>query len=342
MNDLVVTTTAALPATVVTLPRAQNPYHVYLDSLKSAESRRTMRGCLNHITAMLADVSGQEIIAEAVPWGALRFQHAANIRARLTQETRTVRGETAPLSPSYINVHLAALRGVLKAAFNLGHLGADDLARAREALKNVTGSRLPAGRNLADAEQAAMLRVCLDGTLAGIRNAAIVALLCATGARRAEVAAARREHYDPGGRALRIVGKGDRQREVYVNEDAAVYLGAWLAQLDGRTGALFVPIDKWGHLANRHMSTRAVGAVIDDVRRRAGLPRLTPHDFRRTFIGQLLDDGTDLATAQALAGHASPVTTAGYDRRPAAARKAAANRLRLPRPEDLKPATVAG
>ena len=83
------------------------------------------------------------------------------------------------------------------------------------------------------------------------------------------------------------------------------------------------------------MSARAIGAVIDDVRRTAQLPRLTPHDFRRTFVGDLLDKGADLATVQELAGHASPTTTSRYDRRAAAARQAAANRLSLPRPQDL-------
>ncbi len=340
MNDLVRADPAALPATFSPVHPARNPYLVYLDSLRSPESERTMRGCLKRITDILAEDSGQEITPESVPWGMLRFPHAARIKKRLTERTKLVGGDAVPMSPAYINAHMAALRGILEASHSLGYIDADELSRARKAVRNVSGTRLPSGRSLADAEQAAMLRVCLDGTLIGARNAAIVALLCATGVRRAEVAAARREHYDPGGRALRIVGKGDKQREVYLNEDAAVYLGAWLVHLDGRTGALFVPIDRWGHLANRHMSTRAIGAVIDDVRRAAGLPRLTPHDFRRTFIGQLLDDGTDLATTQTLAGHASPVTTAGYDRRPAAARKAAANRLRLPRPEDLKRETV--
>ncbi|MDP4501051.1 tyrosine-type recombinase/integrase [Nonomuraea turcica] len=320
-----------LPALPIARPDDRNPYRAYIDSLPREESKRTMAGCLRR----LADIMDYDPNRpEDVPWEHLRYEYTTRIRAILAEQTTTRNGETVPWSPSSINKHLSALRGVLKAAWRLGLIPTDDYHRAID-IPGDKGTRLPAGRSIAHGELAAMLAACPGDTLIGIRNAAIIATLAATGARRAELAAARREHYDPGQRSLRIIGKGNKQREVYLSEDAAVYLGRWLAKHDATTGPLFCPVNRWATIVRRHLTDHSIAEVINTARQDAGLPRLTAHDFRRTFIGELLDAGVDLATTQALVGHSSPSTTGRYDRRPAAARKAAAELIRMPRPEDL-------
>jgi site-specific recombinase XerD len=74
----------------------------------------------------------------------------------------------------------------------------------------------------------------------------------------------------------------------------------------------------------------AVRYILQRRQRQAGLTGITPHDFRKAYVSELLRAGVDVFTVQRLAGHADAVTTARYDRRGEGERRRAAGCLQIP------------
>ncbi|ETK37674.1 tyrosine-type recombinase/integrase [Microbispora sp. ATCC PTA-5024] len=297
----------------------RDPYQVYLDGLPSPESRRTMRGCLDRVARLITGDPGATGAGQ--PWELLRYEHTVRLRTLMREQG---------WSPSHVNKHLVALRRVLKEAWRLGLMTGEDYQRAAD-LPAYAHTRVPAGRHVeADALAAALGGCDDDHSPAGRRDGALLAALYSTGCRRAEVAGLTLADFDPAARSLRVRGKGDKERLVYLTPEAADRLELWLSVRGRADGPLFCPINKAGRLRLSHMTGQAVADIVSRRLAAAGASPRTPHDFRRTFIGELLDAGVDLATAQALVGHASPATTARYDRRPERRRREAVDRLRLP------------
>ena len=308
------TTLPALPATTAALPPDRHPAAVYLASLADGPGRASMRSTLANVAAML----GYGI--EDCPWHELRFAHVAALRARLAER----------FAPATANKYLSAIRQVMRHAWLLGLMDAEDYQRAA-AVRNVQGSRLPAGRPLDGGELAALFQACADGTAAGARDAAAFALMFGCGLRRTEAVAADVADYDPESGALRVIGKGNRERTVYAPSGGKAALDAWLAVRGGGPGPLLAPVSKAGTVqAGKGMTAQALMLRLKRRARQAAIAECSPHDLRRTFVSNALEAGADLALVQALAGHASPTTTARYDRRPEAARAAAARLVHVP------------
>jgi len=117
---------------------------------------------------------------------------------------------------------------------------------------------------------------------------------------------------------------------VYLTNGAADALAEWIAIRGPERGAVFVPIDKAGHLTVRRMSAQAVYDALAKRGAEAGVASFSPHDLRRSFVSELLDAGADIATVQRMAGHASVTTTQRYDRRGDAVMAKAAQLLHVP------------
>ena len=310
------TTLPALPATTAALPPDRHPAAVYLASLADGPGRASMRSTL----AKVAEMLGASL--EACPWHELRFAHVAALRARLVSLNK---------APATVNKTLSAIRQVMRQAWLLGLMDGEDYQRAA-AVPNVKGSRLPRGRALDGGELQALFQACADRTAAGARDAAAFALMFGCGLRRAEAVAADAANYDPESGALRVIGKGNRERTVYAPTGGKAALDAWLAVRGAHPGPLLAPVSKAGTVqTGKGMTAQALMLRFNRRSRQAAInKKCTLHDLRRTFVSSALEAGADLALVQALAGHASPTTTARYDRRPEAARAAAARLVHVP------------
>jgi integrase len=111
---------------------------------------------------------------------------------------------------------------------------------------------------------------------------------------------------------------------------AGAAISGWLDYRGDEAGPLLFAVNKGGRVLASRLPERGVQRILDRLMKRAAIAPLTAHDFRRTVAGDLLDRGADVVTVQALLGHASPQTTAKYDRRPAEARRKAARLRAVP------------
>ncbi len=205
----------------------QNPALVYLASL-GPSSRRTMRSALDTIARL---VSGGEATAETMPWHTLRRQHTAAVRAALASRygVRTA------------NRMLAALRGVLREAVELGLMDAESFQRASR-IKTIRGKPAPAGRALEREELRALFASCTRGegaTPIDVRDAALLAVLYGAGLRRAEVVQLDVSDLAMESGALVVHGKGNKVRLAYVPDSGRPLLAAWVVTTGRRSLARY-------------------------------------------------------------------------------------------------------
>lgn len=303
---------------VTPLPLTLHPAAVYLSSLTSS-SRRTMHKALNVIARMLT--APVESDALSLDWSQLRYQHTAAIRSVLMEQ----------YAPATANRMLCALRRVLKEAQRLGLISADEYATAVD-LKRVQGDSPSRGRLLKATEVAAVLSDCKnDGTFIGVRDAALIAILSGTGVRRSELVALNIADYQTENSSLLVrKGKGRKSRTVYLPDGAVAALNAWLDVRSNAPGALICPVRRGGHVKIRRMTDQAVMNLLRKRASSAGVAAFSPHDFRRTFITNLLAAGVDVLTVSRLAGHADPATTQKYDLRSEESKRQAVQLLHVP------------
>jgi site-specific recombinase XerD len=157
-------------------------------------------------------------------------------------------------------------------------------------------------------------------SIAGIRDRALIALLCYTFARVGAAVGMLVEDYFENGKRwwVRLHEKGGKRHEVPAHHNLEPMLDSYLHTAgiaDQRKGPLFRTIAKTRILTLHAMSENDVLRMIKRRASAAGLPRSTCcHTFRATGITSFIQNGGSLESAQKIACHSSPRTTMLYDR----------------------------
>lgn len=293
-----------------------SPARAYLLSLNSPRSRQTMASFLNIVAGMLGSVS-----LDACSWGSLRRHHVMAVTELLRDTGRTT---------ATVNTYLSALKGVAKEAWMLRLMDVESFQHIR-AVRNLRGSRLPRGRALPPEEIRALFGACeADDSSIGTRDAAMLAVILGCGLRRSEAVGLELRDIVTQEQALRVLGKGNKERLAYMPAGTWQRLRMWIEEVRGeKEGPLFTRIRRFDTLTNNRLTDQAVYHVLQVRQQQAGIAKCAPHDLRRTFATAMLDNGEDLITVKDAMGHASVTTTQQYDRRGESRLRAARDRLDL-------------
>lgn len=209
------------------------------------------------------------------------------------------------------NYHLIALRSFLKycSKRDLDVVSADKIELARTKRVQVTF--------LDNDEVERLINEPNVETLAGLRDRAILELLFSSGLRVSELTNLNRDHVNLTRREFMVRGKGQKDRPIFISEEAANWIAKYLEKrtdssipLFARIGG-FKKIDQTGNFMR--LTPRSVQRLVATHALKAGITKhVSPHTLRHSYATDLLMNGADLRSVQAMLGHSNISTTQIY------------------------------
>ncbi|MDQ3280191.1 MAG: tyrosine-type recombinase/integrase [Acidobacteriota bacterium] len=210
------------------------------------------------------------------------------------------------LKESSVKRHLATLRSLFRWAEEEGHLTEDPFRGARIRIR--MPKRLP--RVIARSDLRRLLVHEQPHTFADLTAYVATELLFATGMRVSELASLLDAAVDVDDGTITIIGKGNRQRRVFVPDDLKSLLRDYRTARDrAACGADTFLVNSRGDAASPQMIRRLIRIHGE---RSAVRDRVTPHMFRHSVATYLLEEGVDIRYVQRLLGHRSISTTEIY------------------------------
>ncbi|MCR4306144.1 MAG: tyrosine-type recombinase/integrase [Candidatus Daviesbacteria bacterium] len=152
---------------------------------------------------------------------------------------------------------------------------------------------------------------------AGLRDKAILELLFSTGLRVSEAASLNRDSINLDRREFSVIGKGSKERIVFLSDAACLWLGRFLEARKDTFKPLFVRFQGRVDLSENgeamRLTPRSIERIVEKYVKAVGLSvKATPHTLRHSFATDLLINGADIRSVQEMLGHSNIATTQIY------------------------------
>lgn len=268
------------------------------------EQNRSQKTIANydHYLTRLSDFAGDIAVSDINPelirkWRLWLNRLGSNVSDELQKNTQ--------------NYHLIALRSFLKfcAKRDIPALPADKIELAKTVRKQVTFLNESELQRVFD-------QPSLD-KIGGLRDRAILELLFSSGLRVSELVGLDRDHINLKRREFMVRGKGQKDRPIFISDAAAQWLQLYLNKRQDTTKPLFVryggrkTVDTSGNF--HRLTARSVQRIVAHYALLAGITKhVSPHTLRHSFATDLLMNGADLRSVQAMLGHSNIATTQIY------------------------------
>ncbi len=280
--------------------KAKTDFLEYLE-IEQNRSQKTIRN-YDHYLTRLADYAGDITIADIDQELVRKWRLWLN---RLGTNT------SDELEKTTLNYHLIALRSFLKF---LNKRGLDCMAPDKIELAR---TKRPQVTFLNEDELQCMFEQPDTSTEAGLRDRALLELLFSSGLRVSELVGLDREHINLKRREFMVRGKGQKDRPIFISEEAADWLQKYLDRRGDNVRPLFIryggrkTVDRSGNF--HRLTARSVQRLVAHYALMAGITKhVSPHTLRHSFATNLLMNGADLRSVQAMLGHSNISTTQIY------------------------------
>jgi site-specific recombinase XerD len=210
------------------------------------------------------------------------------------------------------NYHLIALRSFLKycAKRDITSLSPEKIDLSKNIRKQVSF--------LTSEEVERLVGAIGSSSQADLRDRAILALLFSGGLRVSELCNLDRDHINLKRREFMVRGKGQKDRPIFISEAAAAAIEHYLDTRTDRAKPLFINFARNSDADSsrgeaRRLTPRSVQRIVSKYARAAGITKhVSPHTLRHSFATDLLMNGADLRSVQAMLGHSDISTTQVY------------------------------